>query len=90
MQSLADGNGGNTMYINIYSLILIGLIILAAFFAFTIALVYSRRNLRALSYQLIQLRDNEDLFPREYSRDTGCRPSPDPDYTINITGTQIN
>ncbi len=78
------------MYINIYSLILIGFIILAAFFAFTIALVYSRRNLRTLSYQIMQLRDNEDLFPREYSRDTGCRPSPDTDYTINITGTQVN
>ncbi len=90
MQSLASGNGGNTMYINIYSLILIGFIILAVFFAFTIALVYSRRNLRTLSYQIIQMRDNEDLFPREYPRDSGSRPSPDPDYTINITGTQIN
>lgn len=84
MQSLASGNGGNTMYINIYSLILIGFIILAVFFALTIALVSSRRNLRTLSYRIMQLR------AREYPRDTGCRPSPDPDYTINITGTQIN
>lgn len=84
MQSLASGNGGNTMCINIYSLILIGFIILAVFFALTIALVSSRRNLRTLSYRIMQLR------AREYHRNIGRRSSPDPDYTINITGTQIN